>query len=147
MSQPTFVPISPAGAVRAVRPTTPVRSVVVKPGLQRHATVGVGTGTPAPNEGFAFTLAERALAAVTFVHHHDRADVVCGVALLAAKRANVLGRAPTSTDVAVVLELFRLKGRVRLEPSYTKPFAGLSHSYVAQRAFVDEVSAADLGVR
>jgi hypothetical protein len=60
------------------------------------------------------------------------------VALVAAKRASLAGRGPTVYDVRAVLALFGLEGDVSL--SSCQPFAGLGHSYVAQRRFVDNVS-------
>ncbi len=93
-------------------------------------------GTQAPGEGFAMTLAQRECAElhVTGIDHHD---LVVGVALVAAKRASLAGRGPTVYDVRVALDLFGLRSH---EPTMTAGFAGLAHSYAAQRRFVDAVT-------
>ena len=107
-----------------------------KPGLLRHAPTGVGSGTNAPGEGFAMTLAEHECADlhVAGVAHHD---LVVGVGLVAAKRASLAGRGPTVYDVRVVLDLFGLREHTSAVAS---DFAGLAHSYAAQRRFVDAVT-------
>lgn len=115
---------------------TPEIGRAKKAGLLRHAPTGEGSGTNAPGEGFAMTLAQRECADlhVTGVDHHD---LVVGVALVAAKRASLAGRGPTVYDVRVVLDLFGLRSH---EGTVTANFAGLAHSYAAQRHFVDAVT-------
>ena len=68
------------------------------------------------------------------VAHHD---LVVGLGLVAAKRASLAGRGPTVYDVRAALDLFGLgrHGVVR-----ASEFAGLAHSYAAQRRFVDGVT-------
>ncbi len=97
---------------------------------------GPNAGTPAPNEGFAFTLAERELAKFKFKHEHDRHDVVTGVALLAGKRASEIGRAPTVKEVLAIMAEFGFTG-AKISAAQCGVFAGLAHSYSAQRNFVD----------
>ena len=118
-----------------------------KAGLVRsaHPLAGTNRGTPAPDAGYALGLAAREVGRLDFAHEHDRHDVVVGVALVAAKRASLVGRAPTRDDVAVVLSHFSLAGTV--SRALAAPFAGLAHSYVAQRRFVDAVSEEDLRPR
>ena len=118
-----------------------------KAGLVRDpsATAGANYGTPAPDAGYALGLATREVSRLDFEHGHDRHDVVVGVALVAAKRASLVGRGPTRDDVTVALEHFGLTSPVTRAAS--APFAGLAHSYVAQRRFVDDVSEADLRPR
>jgi hypothetical protein len=94
------------------------------------------SGTNAPGEGFALALAQRECAGV-HVEGADHHDVVMGIALVAAKRASLAGRGPTVYDVRVAMDIFGLRGN---EPVATADFAGLAHSYVAQRRFVDAVS-------
>lgn len=141
MTQPTYSPVSRSGEVRPTTSTaTPALGRPKKPGLLRHAPKAALTGTNAPGEGFAMTLAERECASlhVEGVDHHD---LVVGVALVAAKRASLAGRGPTVHDVRAVIELFGL-GEHAGAPDVS--FAGLAHSYVAQRRFVDAVSEDDL---
>ena len=105
---------------------------------------GPGHGTPAPGEGFALTIAHRECAKLEFEHEHDRHDVELGVALVAAKRASHIGRGPTLADVRVALDLFGLSSGGPIGHDRTAPFAGLAHSYFAQRRFVDAVSVESL---
>ena len=112
-----------------------------KAGLLRHVPDVAGAGTNAPGEGFALTLAERECHSlhVAGVSHHD---LVVGVALVAAKRASLAHRGPSREDVRVVIDLFALSG----DSPVVEGFAGLAHSYAAQRRFVDAVDAEGLGI-
>jgi hypothetical protein len=114
---------------------------VQKAGLQRsaHPPVGDGYGTPAPGEGYALTIADRECHKLTFEHPHDLHDVTTGVALVAAKRASLIGRGPTLGDVHVAMDFFGLRQASPITRITTKPFRGLAHSYAAQRRFVDAV--------
>jgi hypothetical protein len=125
---------------------TPEFGRVKKPGMERsaHRVSGASEGTNAPGEGYALTIASRECDKLTFVHPHDRLDVTTGVALVAAKRASVVGRGPTLGDVHVAMDLFGLRDASPVSREATKPFVGLAHSYPDQRRFVDAVSAARL---
>jgi hypothetical protein len=125
------------GEVRpTVTTTTPEIGRVKKAGLLRHVPSISGAGTQAPGEGFAMTLAERECAElhVEGVDHHD---LVVGIGLVAAKRASLAGRAPTVYDVRAALDHFALPNP---DSAAVVAFAGLAHSYVAQRRFVDSVT-------
>ena len=115
---------------------TPEIGRTPKAGLLRHAPSITGAGTQAPGEGFAMTLAQRECEDihVVGVSHHD---LVVGIGLVAAKRASLAGRGPTVYDVRAALHLF---GLGRNGVANTSAFAGLAHSYVAQRRFVDGVT-------
>src|SRR5580658_5073991 len=117
-----------------------------KAGLLRSlpAAGEAGRGTQAPGEGFALTIAARECAKLTFEHEHDRDDVALGVALVAAKRASLIGRGPQLGDVKAVLNLFGLLDVPLVDDSLSKPFRGLAHSYVLQRRFVDAVDGDEL---
>jgi len=137
MTQPTFSPVSRSGEVRpTVATSTPEIGRTQKAGLLRHAPTTAGSGTNAPGEGFAMTLAERECADlhVDGVDHHD---LVVGIALVAAKRASLAGRGPTVYDVRAALDLFGLRTH---ESGTSADFAGIAHSYAAQRRFVDAVT-------
>jgi hypothetical protein len=69
-------------------------------------------------------------------------DVELGIALLAARRAALSGRAPSWSDVEVAADLFGLRGRATpaIIADRRARFAGVAHSYATQRAFVDAVS-------
>lgn len=125
---------------------TPELGRPAKAGLQRsaHPVSAQGYGTPAPGEGFALSIARRECAKLNFAHDHDRDDVEIGVALVAAKRASLVGRAPTLSDVQVALNLFGLRTGALIEHEHIHAFAGLAHSYPAQRRLVDEVRSEQL---
>ncbi len=126
-----------SGEVRpTVSTTTPEIGRTPKVGLLRHVPTSAGTGTQAPGEGFALTLAERECANLHIdgVDHHD---LVVGIALVAAKRASLAGRGPTVYDVRAALDHFGLRTH---ESDTTADFAGIAHSYATQRRFVDAVS-------
>ncbi len=112
-----------------------------KAGLQGspHLFDGRGAGTPAPDGGYALTIAEREVAKLSFDHEHDRHDVVAAVAVVAAKRASLVGRGPTLSDVRVALDLLGLGDVASVDHGLASRFAGLAHSYFAQRAFADSV--------
>jgi hypothetical protein len=124
---------------------TPELARVPKAGLQRsaHPPTGVSYGTPAPGEGYALTIAHHVLGPFSFEHEHDRHDVELGIGLVAAKRASIVGRGPIPSDVKVAMELFGLEGPILRHEQCAK-FAGIAHSYVAQRRFVDAVSVDEL---
>jgi len=123
---------------------TPELGRTAKPGLERSAIrpTGTGMGTPAPGEGYALTIADRECKKLAFEHPEDLHDVIVGVAAVAAKRASVVGRGPTLSDVHVALDHFGLRSTSPVARATTKPFQGLAHSYAAQRRFVDAISAA-----
>ena len=131
MTQPFFSPASRTAQVRATqRPASPDGNRLAKPGLTRHPGAGPLRGTPAPNEGYAFVMARRALEGVEVtppVSHHD---LVTAVAVLAAKRAGADRRAPSPSDVAWAKAV---------ATSRMSELAGVGHSYPAQRRFVDSV--------
>jgi hypothetical protein len=137
VTQPTFSPVTRSGEVRlTVATATPEIGRAKKAGLLRHVPSIAGAGTQAPGEGFAMTLAERECAElhVEGVDHHD---LVVGIGLVAAKRASLAGRGPTVYDVRAALDHFGVRSP---DSGDGAVFAGLAHSYVAQRRFVDSVT-------
>jgi hypothetical protein len=146
VTQPTFAPVPLAGQVRRTTATaTPELARSPKAGLQRSPVPasGTGHGTPAPGEGYALTISAHVLASFTFEHEHDRHDVELGIGLVAAKRASLVGRGPIPGDVRVALHIFAIEGPT-VAHVQCAPFVGIAHSYVAQRRFVDAVSADQL---
>jgi hypothetical protein len=117
-----------------------------KKGLTRSARppTGRGLGTPAPDAGYAMGIAHREVAKLSFSHEHDRHNVELGVALVAAKRAGLVGRAPMLDDVRVAMDHFGLRGAELVDEALARPFRGITHSYAAQRALVDGVDASAL---
>ena len=121
---------------------TPELARPLKAGLQRsaHPPTGASFGSQAPGGGFALTIAHREMTKLDFEHEHDRHDVELGVALVAEKRASLLGRGPILEDVHVAMGLFGLRTTTMVDHHLAAPFAGLAHSYVLQRQLVDGVA-------
>ncbi len=144
MTQPTFVPIAEADQVRPARHlqvpgawTTSRPAELTVPVRSR----GRGTGTPGPDSGFALRLAKRFEHDLKLTEGESEHDVVLGVALIAAKRAALLGRGPCVHDVRVALDLWGLLDVVPAERAATRraAFSGVGHDYVVQRALVDSI--------
>ena len=149
MTQPTFVPVSSSGAVRASMTTkTPEIGRAKKAGLlgAPGSATGAGHGTTGPDAGFALTLAARAVHGLVLSNGESTHDLEVGVAALASKRAALAGRGPSKSDVEVVLDLFglRLADVEDVVADRRRRFSGLAHSYFHQRAFVDAVPEAAL---
>ncbi|HUY42128.1 MAG TPA: hypothetical protein VMU98_00005 [Acidimicrobiales bacterium] len=145
MSQPSFVPVSKAGEVRPTFATPPAelgrpKKAGLLGGVPGEAR-GPGHGTPAPGEGYALTLASRLCDQLSFESEHDRADVECAIALITAKRASLINRGPILEDAKVARDYLGLDDVVSHEKALE--YAGLAHSYVAQRRFTDAVTVAD----
>ena len=151
MTQPTFVPIAEADQVRPARhlhvpgPWTASRPAEARgPVVRRGRTMG----TPGPDSGFALRLAKRFEDELQLDEGESAHDVLLGVALVAAKRAALCGRAPCVYDVRFALESLGLPRRRddapgasgRGVPSGRPLFSGVSHDYVTQRALVDGVT-------
>ena len=131
-----------------MRPSSPTPSAEIgrpqKPGLlgAPHEHGGAGRGTPGPDGGFALSLAARLVHRLELAPNESVHDIEIGIALLAAKRAGLVGRAPSRSDVEVALDLFRFRGRAddAVASDRRRRFKGVAHSYETQRAFVDGVS-------
>jgi hypothetical protein len=145
MAQPTFVPITEADQVRAARRlSVPSRWVADRPADLSGPTRPVGTrfGTPGPDQGFALRLARRFEERLQLTTEESVDDVLYGAALLASKRAGLLGRAPCIYDLDATLALFGFLVAApppELVGVRRALFASTSRDYVAQRALVDAV--------
>ena len=113
MTQPTFVPIAEADQVRPARHlhvpgswTTSRPAELVTPSVAR----GRDVGTPGPDSGFALRLARRFEHELQLGEGESEHDVLLGVALVAAKRAALFGRAPSIYDVRLALGLWGFLG-------------------------------------
>jgi len=150
MTQPTFVPIAEADQVRPARhlhvpgPWTASRPAeATGPVVSRGRTMG----TPGPDSGFALRLAKRFEDELQLDEGESAHDVLLGVALVAAKRAALFGRAPCVYDVRFALDLWGFledtgSAQAASDRGATRraAFSGISHDYVAQRALVDSVT-------
>jgi hypothetical protein len=145
MTQPTFVPIAEADQVRPARHLhvpgswTPSRPAELRtPRRQPRAA----EGTPGPDSGFALRLAHRFAHDLKLGEGESEHDVVLGVALIAAKRAALYGRAPCVYDVRHALMLWCFLDEdvpAELKQARRAAFSAISHDYVAQRELVDAV--------
>ena len=144
MTQPTFVPISEADQVRPARHLhVPGAWTTSRPAELRTPTAlrGPSVGTPGPDAGFALRLVRRFAHDLRLTEGEDEHDVLVGVALIAARRAALYGRAPSIYDVQLALALwgFLVDGPQDLIAARRRAFASVSHDYVTQRALVDAV--------
>ncbi len=147
MTQPTFVPISEADQVRPARhlhvpgPWTTSRPAEIS---TPHTAVGRSVGSPGPDAGFALRLVRRFEHDLKLAPGESEHDVLFGVALVAAKRAAVFGRAPCIYDVQFALQLWGFLGDAPAELVAQRGllFSAVSHDYVDQPALVDSVDEA-----
>jgi hypothetical protein len=145
MTQPTFVPISEADQVRPARHLhvpgawTPTRPADFGGPIRAK---GHGVGTPGPDAGFALRLARRYEHDIKLGEGENEHDVLLGVALIAARRSALFGRAPSIYDVRFALNLWGFLTDVApaVGAARHQAFSGLAHDYVAQRALVDAIS-------
>jgi hypothetical protein len=144
MTQPSFVPIAEADQVRPARrlhvpeawsPRRPAEiRVPIRPG-------GAGTGTPGPDQGFALRLARRFAGRLRLAEGEAAEDVMVGCSLLGARRAGMLGRAPSVHDLTVAFSLWGFLGDAPAElvAARRRAFRSASHDYDVQRELVDRV--------
>jgi hypothetical protein len=144
MTQPSFVPIAEADQVRpALRLEVPRGWSADRPADLRSPGQPSGRrlGTPGPDQGFALRLARRVEPTFVLDVGEHAEDVTLGVALVAARRAALFGRAPSIYDVRAAVTLFGLDvdAPAALRTARAAAFAGLAHDYARQRALVDTV--------
>jgi hypothetical protein len=145
MTQPSFVPITAADQVRpALSLSVPGAWTADRPG-DLHGPGqprGRGHGTPGPDQGFALRLARRFEDRLHLGPDEELEDVLLGAALLASRRAGLLGRAPCIYDLDFVMGLFGTTdsdASADVVAARRGLFRSVAHSYVAQRALVDSV--------
>jgi hypothetical protein len=98
-------------------------------------------GSPGPNVGYAYTLAERVTGRLRLAPGEHADDVVALVAEVAGRRAAGFGRAPVIRDVEHAAALFGYDGSAGAE--FVAARAALvheaAHDYARRRAIVDAV--------
>lgn len=152
MTQPRFVPITEADQVRpALRLHVPGTWMADRPAELKTPVHPGGhqLGTPGPDQGYALGLARRFEDRLRLAEGEGAEDVRVGCALVAARRAGMFGRAPSTPDLAVA---FSLWGFLRDAPAdlvawRRAAFRSVSHDYVLQRVLVDSVPEASLRLR
>lgn len=149
MTQPSFVPITEGDQVRGARqlqvpgPWSPDRPAELRTPVRRR---GPRMGTPGSDQGFALKLARRFADRLRLSEDESVDDVLTGAALVASRRAGLVGRAPSVHDLTVALSLWGFlddapPGLVAVRRS---AFRAASHDYEVQRALVDSVPQASL---
>ena len=145
MTQPKFVPIAEADQVRPARHLhVPGSWTASRPAelVVPSRIGGRSMGTPGPDAGFALRLATRFVHDLCLGEGESEHDAVAGIALIAARRAALFGRAPCVHDVRFALNLwgFLSDAPDALQETRRAAFSALSHDYEAQRALVDRIS-------
>jgi hypothetical protein len=144
-----FVPADPADLPRqqqnlppgtALPPARRWRSD--RPGdLESASPQGGLFGTPGPNVGFAYTLAQHVADRIELAEHEDIHDVIPVIAEIAGRRAGQFGRAPVINDVEVAMSMLGYDGSA--DPAFSRARALLvheaGHSYYRRRAIVEAV--------
>jgi hypothetical protein len=144
-----FVPADPADRPRQQQNLPPGAALpparrwqAERPGdLAGESPQGGLFGTPAPNEGFAYTLADYYADRLELTDHEEPDDVIPVIAEVAGRRAGLFGRAPVIHDVEVAAQLFGYDGSA--DPAFARARALLvheaGHSYYKRRMIVEMV--------
>jgi hypothetical protein len=144
-----FVPADPADRPRQQQNLPPGTALpparhwhAERPGdLPAESPRGALFGTPGPNVGFAYTLAEVRADQLERTEHEAIHDVVPVIAEVAGRRAALFGRAPVIHDVDAALKLFGYDGSA--DPDFSRARELLvheaGHSYYRRRAIVEAV--------
>ena len=98
-------------------------------------------GTPGPNVGYAYTLAERVADRLQLGHHEALDDVIPVIAEIAGKRAAQFGRAPVIHDVDIAVKLLGYDGSADTQFTDIRQLIvhEAGHSYNRRREIVDTV--------
>jgi hypothetical protein len=144
MTQPSFVPILEADQVRPSRRLqVPGHWWATRPAEQAlpRRPEGKGFGAPGPDQGFALRLARHVADRLTPAPGESVEDTIVGGALLAARRAALMGRAPSVHDVESAFTLFGFLGDAPTDliAERIQRFRGVAHEDEAQRRLVDSV--------
>ena len=98
-------------------------------------------GSPGPNVGYAYTLAQRSKERLRLGPYEHDTDVVAVIAEIAGRRAASFGRAPVMADVERAIALLGYDGSA--SPDFVEARTLLTqdagHSYPRRRALVEAV--------
>jgi len=149
MTQPEYVPITPADRIRPVlrlpapRRWKPDRPAEIRGGI--HPS-GARMGTPGPDQGYALTLVERFAGRLVLSEGERFGDAVAGCLGVALRRASLFDRAPVIHDWEVAFAVWGFLGGAPDDlVAYRRPlFQAAAHDYWAQRAISDRVPEATL---
>jgi hypothetical protein len=144
-----FVPADPADVPRQQQNLPPGTALPParrwqsdRPGdLEAESPQGGLFGNPAPNVGYAYTLAEHVANRLELTQHEDIHDVLPVLAEIAGRRAALFHRAPVIHDVEVAMTILGYDGSA--DPAFARARALLvheaGHSYYRRRAIVEAV--------
>lgn len=144
-----FVPPDPADRPRQQQNLPPGTALPPAPRWQAQRPgdlaaaqpSGALFGTPGPNVGYAYTLAERVADRLQLGPHEALDDVNPVIAEIAGKRAALFGRAPVIHDVDVAVKLLGYDGSADPEFAETRQMIvhEAGHNYYRRREIVDTV--------
>jgi hypothetical protein len=145
-----FVPADPADRPRQQQNLPPGTALppagrwrADRPGDQRHAQSPEGRlfGSPGPNVGYAYTLAEHVADRLQLNEAEAVHDVIPVIAELAGKRAGMFGRAPVIHDVERAMGVLGYDGSAETEFEQVRAVLvhEAGHDYRRRRAIVDAV--------
>jgi hypothetical protein len=138
MTQPKFAPILADDEVRPTARLAPARPWKLhRPGefLLSNRPVGIGAGSPGPDQGYALLLAEAFTDRLVLADGEHAEDVIVGAVAIATRRASEFGRAPVATDIELALVYFGYLSEAPADlVTFRKTlFSGAGHDYWEQR--------------
>jgi hypothetical protein len=144
MTQPKFAPILADDEVRPTARLAPARPWKLhRPGEFQlsNRPVGIGAGTPGPDQGYALRLAEAFVDRLVLAEGEHTDDVIVGAVAIATRRAAEFGRAPVATDIEIALAYFGFLDEAPADlVTFRKTlFSGAGHDYWEQRELAHAV--------
>jgi hypothetical protein len=122
-----------------------------RPGdLGPRQPAGALLGTPGPNVGYAYTLANRVKDRLHLAPTEHLEDAIAVIAEIAGRRAATYGRAPVIGDVEFACSFLGYDGSAAaadFEDARARIVHGAAHDYPRRRAIVDAVPEALFGRR
>lgn len=144
MTQPEYVPVSPADRVRLLEKLPPPRRWVPnRPGeTMGGMPEGRLFGEPGPDQGYAFRLARGVEARLVLASGEHIDDVIAGGVAVAMRRASQFHRAPVIHDIDLAFTVWGFLGVAPddLVTFRRQQFEGAAHDYEAQRMVAEAVT-------
>ncbi|HZD66904.1 MAG TPA: hypothetical protein VE152_12465 [Acidimicrobiales bacterium] len=145
MTQPDYVPITPADRVRPVeRLPTPLPWWARRPADLRGSVHPLGAllGVPGPDQGYALQLAERFRERLVLAAGESPEDAMAGCLGVALRRATAFDRSPVIYDLELAFTLWGFLGDAPEDLlAHRRPlFQSAAHDYWSQRAIAAAVT-------
>lgn len=149
MTQPDYVPITPADRVRPVERLPPARDWrAERPADLKgpQPSGGRGLGTQGPDQGYGLLLADRFRPGLVLAEGERADDAAAGCLGVALRRAALFERAPVVYDLELAFTLWGFLGGAPEDlVAYRRPFfVGAAHHYRQRRAIAERVPEATL---